>query len=413
MLKSKPVDYRLFFTVLVLMLFGMIMISSVSVYSSFKVTDAMVKSWLIAESYNYFYVIRNISHIIISLIFLWIVTKIPYRFFQKNINYIFIWILFLLVFVLIKWMSLKWATWWINIPWIPFTIQPTEFLKFWLILFLANFLQNYKPYLSDLYKWFLPFLWIIWLVVMLVWLQPDFWTLMVLLPVSFIMYFATWADVKKLLILVILGFMLIVSVYFAWTYDKKNPEDRNKLSYITDRIDNFLADNQTAIKNKTINYQTEQGLIAIWSWWFFGLWFGSSIQKFGYLPEVQWDFIFSVIVEELGFIWAFILVNTYLYIVWRWFYIASKVDDLFAKYSAIWISTWFFIQTFINIWVNLNIVPLTWITLPFVSYGGSSLISLCIAVWFLLSISRHMQDRHKYVRFEKVSNIWKQIRNMF
>jgi cell division protein FtsW len=198
-----------------------------------------------------------------------------------------------------------------------------------------------------------------------------------------------------------LWILLIFWVYLAWDYDKNTWKNLNKLGYITKRIDNFLASNEEAIRNKTINYQTKQWLIAIWSGGFTGLWFWNSIQKFGYLPEVQWDFIFSVIVEELGFIWAFILLNVYLFIAWRWFYIASRIDDLFAKYSAIWISSWILVQAFINIWVNLNIVPLTWITLPFVSYGGSSLLALAIATGFLLNISRFIEKKDKIKRWNK------------
>ena len=384
----------------------MIMISSVSVYSSFRVTDLMAKRWSIEEAYNYFYVIRNITHVLISFVILWLVAKTPYKIFQKYSKHIFWVVLFLLVFVLIKWVNLKWASGWISIPGVPFTIQPTEFLKFSLIIFLAAFFKQYKKVLSDFKQWFRLFLWIIGLVVLLVWLQPDFWTLMVVLPVSAIMYFVTWANIKYLAILWILGLFLSTSIYSAWKYDKNIEGDRNNLSYITDRIDNFLEDNKTAIKSKTINYQTEQGLIAIWSWGFFGLWFGESIQKFWYLPEVQGDFVFSVIVEELGFFGAFVLVSIYLYIGYRGFYIASRVDDLFAKYSAIGISSWILIQAFINIWVNLNIVPLTWITLPFISYGWSSLLSLAIAIWFLLSVSRHMEEKAKYGRISKGNNIF-------
>jgi len=400
-MKKRPIDYKLFFATLILVVFWMIMISSVSVYSSFKLTNWFLAKWLIEETYNYFYVIRNIAHVSIGLIILALLTKVPYKYFEKYIKIISGIILFMLLFVLFKWMALKWASWWINIPGLPFTIQPTEFLKFWLILFLASFFKDYKNYLSDFKKWFLPFLWIIWLIVLLVWLQPDFWTLMVILPVSIIMYFATWAKIKNLLIFGLLGLFLIMSVYSYWDYDKKTGKNLNKLWYITKRIDNFLEDNKTSISNKTINYQTKQGLIAIWSWWIGWLWFGSSIQKFGYLPEVQGDFIFSVIVEELGFIWALIFISIYVYIAYRWFYIASHIDDLFARYSAIWISSWILVQAFVNIWVNLNIVPLTWITLPFVSYWGSSLLSLTIAIWFLLNISRYIDEKPKYTRGSK------------
>lgn len=400
-MKKRSIDYKLFFAILVLIVFWMIMISSVSVYSSFKLTSSYVIKGFIDETYNYFYVIRNIIHVILAVFVLWLLSKVPYKIFEKYIKLIAWIILFMLIFVLLNWMTIKWATGWINIPWLPFTIQPTEFLKFALIIFLAYFFKINKNYLSNFKKWFLPFLWIIWLIVLLVWLQPDFWTLMVILPVSIIMYFVTGAEIKNLILFVILGFFLILSVYSYWDYDTKTWRNLNKWGYITKRIDNFLASNEESIRNKTINYQTKQGLIAIWSWWFWWLWFSNSIQKFGYLPEVQWDFIFSVIVEELWFIWALILLNLYLYIAWRWFYIANHVNDLFAKYSAIWISSWILIQAFINIWVNLNIVPLTWITLPFISYWGSSLLSLAIAIWFLLNVSRYIDTKPKYSRWSK------------
>lgn len=379
----------------------MIMISSVSVYSSFKLTNTYVSLWILDETYNYFYVIRNTAHVFISLVILWLLAKVPYKFFEKYVKVIWWVIVFMLIFVLVKWMTIKWATWWINIPGLPFTIQPTEFLKFWLIISLAYLFKINKNYLSDFKQGFLPFISIISLIVLLVWLQPDFWTLMVILPVSVIMYYVTWSQIKYLLLSWLLWLILIFWVYSYWDYDKKTGQNLNKLWYITKRIDNFLEPSKTAIENKTINYQTKQGLIAIWSWWFSWLWFANSIQKFGYLPEVQWDFIFSVIVEELWFIWAFILLNIYLFIAYRWFYIASHIDDLFAKYSAIWISSWILIQAFINIWVNLNIVPLTWITLPFISYGWSSLLSLAIAIWFLLNVSRYIDNKPKYTRGNK------------
>lgn len=368
------------------------MISSVSVYGSFKVTEIMMKKWLIDEAYNYFYVLRNIAHVIISMIVLWVIVKMNYQIFEKYSKHIFWFCLAMLIYVLISWMTLKWANGWINIPGIPFTIQPTEFLKLGLIVYLAAFLKKYKGKIHMFHDGFLPFIIIIWIVTILVWLQPDFGTIMVILPVSVIMFYFAWMNIKHLLISILLGFFLITTVYLSWKYDKENPETRVKTSYITDRIDNFLDDNKEAIKNKTINYQTEQALIAIWSWWFNGLWFWGSIQKFGYLPEVQWDFIFSVIVEELGFLWGILLISFYGYIVSRWIIIATHVSDLFWKFVAIWVSSRIWIQAFINIWVNLNIVPLTWITLPFISYWWSSLLWLMIALAILLNISR-FQDK--------------------
>ena len=398
---KQNVDYKLFFAVLLLIIFWMIMISSVSVYSSFRVTNLMAINGFIENWYNHFYVLRNISHVIFAMIILWITVKIHYSIFEKYSKHIYMFCLVLLIIVLVIWSSWNWARWWISLPFLPFAIQPTEFLKLALIINLAAFLKKYKYSLHTFENGFLPFMMILFSCVLLVWLQPDFWTILVIVPISLIMFFYAWANIKHLLIVFFLGIVLSVSVYSIWNYNKTTWKNLNTLWYITQRIDNFLADNEEAIKNKTINYQTEQALIAVWSWWFKWLGFWWSIQKYWYLPEVQWDFIFSVIIEELWFIWWLTLLSFYLYIWYRWFYIASKVADLFAKYVCIWISSWIMIQAFINIWVNLNILPLTWITLPFISYWGSSLLSLIIWLAILLNISRYTENKKSFLRIRK------------
>ncbi len=300
-MSKKNIDYKLFFTVLSIVIFWMIMISSVSVYSSFKVTNLLVSQWAIEEPYNYFYVIRNMIHIIVWLTIMAFVIKIDYKFFEKNAKYFFFFAIFLLFVVLIKWAVYKWASAWISIPWVPLNIQPTEFFKIAFIVFLAFIFKKYNSRLKDFKKWFLPFLWILGFITIIIWKQPDFWTLMVMLPVSTIVFFYAWANFKHLISLVLLGFLLVFTVYNIWEYDKKTGKNLNTFWYITQRLDNFLADNKESIKKKTINYQTEQWLIAVWSWWIKWRWFGKSIQKFWYLPEVQWDFIFAVVVEELWF----------------------------------------------------------------------------------------------------------------
>lgn len=398
---KKDIDYKLFFSVVILMIFWMIMVSSVSVYWSFRVTDIMARAWEIDEAYNYFYVIRNISHIVIAWFILAVLVKFKYSFFEKYAKYIFWANIFLLVLVLIIWTTFNWATWWLRIPWLPFTLQPAEFAKFSLIIMLAFFMKKYHTFLWDFKKWFIPYFWIVWIVLFLLALQPDFWMILIILPVAVMMYFYAGMNIKHLMVTILIGFSIIFTVYNLWKYDENVPEDRKTLSYITDRIDNFFSSTEDAIRNKTINYQTEQWLIAIWSWGFNGRWFWWSIQKFGYLPEVQWDFIFAVLVEELGFLWWLTLLLLYMYIWYRWLYIANRVKDKFWKYVAVWVSTRIVFQAFINIWVNLNIIPLTWVTLPFISYWWSSLLSLVIWLWVLLAISRDVEDKWNYSRVNK------------
>ena len=399
----KSVDYKLFFTALCLIIFWMIMISSVSVYGSFRVTSSMVNAWFISEAYNHFYVLRNIIHVVASCVIIGVLVKVRYIYFEKYARHIFSLAIILLIAVLIIWQNYKWATWWIAIPWIPFNIQPTEFLKFALIVYLASFFKQYKKYLHTFQEGFLPFALVLWVLVLLVWAQPDFWTILVIVPLSFMMFFIAGANVRYLLLLFTLWVILAFSVYLIGDYDKETGKNQNTFWYITQRIDNFLADNKEAISNKTINYQTEQAIIAIGSWWFAGLWLWNSIQKFWYLPEVQGDFIFSVIVEEIWFRGAIILLGLYLYIGYRGLLISRYSKDPFAQYAAFWVTCWIVLQAFINIWVNLNIVPLTWITLPFVSYGWSSLLSLSMWLALLLSISRET-DPDNYYKMRKRNN---------
>ena len=400
--KNLPVDYKLFFAVVILIVFWMVMISSVSIFSSYELTLESVYNWLVEEAYNYFYVKRNVLHVLTGFIVLALIVKIHFRFFEKISPYL-LWITTLLLwYAHFYWATYKWAKWWIDIPLLPFNIQPTELLKFSLIIFLAYFFKRNFKYLKTFNKGFFPFIVILWIFVWIVGLQPDFWTVMVIVPVSIIMFFLAWANIRYLIGLLLFWIIGAYSIYSAWVYNKELWEKRPKLAYITERIDYFLEDEKKLFDSKAINkdktYQIKQALITIWSWWATWLWFGKSIQKFGYLPEVQWDFIFSVIIEELWFVWALFLLNMYLYIAWRWFVIYSKVQDLFAKFTAAGISTWFIVQAFINIWVNLNIVPLTWITLPFISYWGSSLITLMLALWLLLNISRYINEKPKFER---------------
>lgn len=403
---NKQVDYKLFFAVFTLIIFWMIMISSVSVYSSFRITSLLQSSWTLEETNNHFYVLRNIIHVIIWLTALLFLVKVPYSFWEKNAKNILYGCLFLLAYVLFFWTTWNWATWWINVPWLPFALQPMEFTKFWIIVFLAYFFKKNQSKMNDFKEWFVPFFWIVLLIVFLLWMQPDFWWILMIVPVMFLMYFVAWWWVKYIWSLFLLWVFLIFSVYNIWKRDKSDPTTWNKLSYITDRFDNFLQDEKEQIAQKTINYQTEQWLIAIWSWWFAWLWFWNSVQKFWYLPEVQWDFIFSVIIEELWFIGWLVLLSFYAYIWYRWYLISYYSNDLFAKFASIWVTCWILLQAMINIWVNLNMLPLTWVTLPFISYWWSSLIALMFWLGILLNISRYTDE-------EKWWRLWKHRTNIF
>ena len=392
-MEKKHIDTTLVFLILWLVIFGMVMISSVSVYSSFKVTSGMVANGTLDAANNYFYLLRNMMHVSMGIFLLVIVSKIPYTLFEKYAKNIFGVALLLLVVVLFIGVRLNGAKGWLDIPWIPFGVQPVEIVKIGLILVLAYFMKKKRFLIWDFKEWFLPFFSIVTVVFFLLALQPDFWSILIIAPITIAMYYIGWGNIKYIgisFLICLLGASAVYGIGKLWG------EDGNVLSYISQRIDNFFRDGKEIVEKSDPDgkdYQIKQWLLAIGSGGFFGLGFGKSIQKFGYLPEVQWDFIFSVIVEELGFFGAFILFMTYLTIAYKGYTIARSVKDIFAQYAAFGITTLIIVQAFINIGVNLNIVPLTGVTLPFVSYGWSSLLSMMIAAGILLSISRHAEYR--------------------
>ena len=374
--------------VLGLVIFGMVMISSVSVYSSFKVTSKMVAAGTLWETQNYFYLLRNIFNVLMGVSIMVICSKIPYQFFEKFARHIYVACVIFLSLVFVIGTEYNGAKGWIDLPGLP-SLQPVEFMKIWLLIMLAYFLKKRRSTISDMSMGFIPYFFYVGIVFLLLIFQPDFGSILILAPVTIALYFVGGWNIRFITFAILIAVAGATLVYWI---GKVAPQ--TWVGYISQRIDNFFRDSHDIIETNNRDdkdYQMKQGLIAIGSGWFFGLGFGKSIQKFGYLPEVQWDFIFSVIVEELWFFGALLLVTTYLMITYRGFLIARSVKDLFARNLALAITIWILIQASINIGVNLNIVPLTGVTLPFVSYGGSSLFSLMIGVGILLSISRHME----------------------
>ena len=388
---EKTIDYKLLLVVFLLVIFGMVMISSVSVFSSYTFTGG--------ESNNYF-LEKNIIHIIISTVLLFIIVKLDYKLFKKLTPLIYwVWLLSLIA-VLVFWKELNWAKWWLDIKVLPFAIQPAEFMKVWIIMFLAYlFAQKWKQ-IADLKNGFLPFSIAVWAVLLLIGLQPDFWSILVIAPVSAMMFFVAGGNVRHLLSLWLWWILLLVWVYHAWKYDPEIWESKPAFWYIYDRFNSFLWKEENASKAWDVLYQQDQAVIAIWSWWFTWVWFWDSVQKFWYIPEVQWDFIFSVYVEELWFVWMLVLLSLYFYIAFRGLQIYRYSKDDFARYYSIWVSCRILMQAFINISVNVKLLPNTGITLPFISYWGSSLMSLMIAVWILLVISKNTEREPVHMKWK-------------
>lgn len=260
--------------------------------------------------------------------------------------------------------------------------------------------------MADLKMGVIPFVILVSIPILLLMLQPDFGSILILAPIILALYFVGNGNLKFLWIVSVGLFLIALTIYGIGKTQMESLRQAEltgtkvewsaiiKVWYIAQRIDNFFRPNKEIASTRSSEKRDDQlrnAFVAMGSGGFFGLWFGKSIQKFWYLPEVEGDFIFSVIVEELWFVGGFIVISFYLFIAYRGYTISRSVKDLFGKYLAFGITTWFVVQAFVNIGVNLNVVPLTGVTLPFISYGGTSVISLAIASGILLSISRHVE----------------------
>ena len=213
------------------------------------------------------------------------------------------------------------------------------------------------------------------LATILVALQPDLGSFLVLSAIAVVMFFIAGGNIFH----VVLGGGIAAIMGLPIILEKE---------YIRNRFRAFLRPDDPAIA-ETIGFQIKQALIAVGSGGVFGVGYGKSIQKFGYLPEVQADMIFSAMAEELGFLRLLIIIGMFGILIWRGYQIGQEAPDRFGFLVATGITTWIAVQTILNIGVNLSLFPLTGLTLPFISYGGSSLLSNLMAVGILLNISSH------------------------
>lgn len=260
----------------------------------------------------------------------------------------------------------------------PLSLQPSEPLKLAFILYLAAWLEsrtekkNSGKETPGLWQTFAPFLIILGAVALLLLLQPDMGTLIVLSAIAGIMYFIAKTPLWHT------GAMIGAGVVTLLLLIKLVP-------YRFARLQVFLDPSHDPLGQ---GYQIKQALIAIGSGGIIGKGLGLSIQKFGFLPEPISDSIFAVFAEEAGFIGASVLILLFLAFVIRGYMISSSIEHRFAKLVTCGIISWIAIQAFVNMGALTGMLPLTGIPLPFVSYGGSALVSELIAMGILLNASR-------------------------
>lgn len=361
--QDKKSDRVLLATVITLTFFGLIMIASASViYSQTRFED------------QYFFFKRQFFYgIIPGLMVLYFFSKFDYHRLKKiSVLFFLVSLIFLiLVFVPGIGTEIYGANRWVQLG--PLSFQPSEMFKLAMVLYLAAWLESKgHAKIRDFFEGLLPFLAIIGLAGFMIIKQPDMGTLGVIVLTSVAIYFASGARVSHIfgLALAMMG-MLVLLIKIA-------PYRLNRLSVFF----NPEADTQG------IGYQMNQAILAIGSGGFFGMGLGLSRKKFNYLPEPAGDSIFAIISEELGMLGAMFLIALFILLAIRGFKIARGSVDNFGKLVAVGITSWIIFQAFINIAAITGIIPLTGIPLPFISYGGTSIIFLLAGIGILLNISK-------------------------
>lgn len=363
-----------------LLIFWLLAVYSTSVYESFIMT---AKSVNFIEPTNYYYFYQQIKALIYIVIVILILWKFPIKALK---NHKFASIVMVLAFILQclvftkRWESYNWARWWLNIPHMP-SIQPSEFFKLAYIIFLASRLTRKKETMNSS-QFFLLFIVLSALLYAIFLFIPDFWTVLIIWATALIMVRYSWLSLKKT--------ATIFAIWlFAWVIAWLTLGLVNKrFSYIQNRFSYFFTSDKEKIeaeREKTW-WQTTQALIAIWWWWFFGNWYGNGLQKYSNLPEAYCDFIFAAFSEEIWFFWNMLLIALYIRMFRYVLRHLQKVNDPQLKLIWVWIISLIIVQTFVNIWVNIQIIPTTWITLPFVSAWWSSLMVNCIELLLLYKI---------------------------
>lgn len=264
------------------------------------------------------------------------------------------------------------ATRWLTIGGISF--QPSEFLKFTFIVYLASWLDVRKKEAGTVSYGMIPFAIMLALVSVFLVMQPDIGTLGIIALTALILYFLGGGKVYQISTLVVFGLIVLFFLVRLEPY----------------RMNRILVFLNPSIDPQGIGYQMNQAMIAIGSGGFWGLGFGKGLQKYHYLPEPMGDSIFAVYAEELGLIGAYILIGAFLFFAARGFFIAKRAPDQFGKLLATGITVSITLQAFINMAAISGFLPLTGIPLPFISYGGTSLAMTLMSVGVLLNISRYI-----------------------
>ena len=359
---KNTINKCIFITTIALSIIGTIMIYSSSyIWSDFKYGTP------------YKYVISQGIFLLVGIVLIKMFSKIDYNIYKKYAN-TFLGICFLLLIIVLipgigsvrngsrSWFGL-----------FGFGFQPSELSKIALIIFTSKYLSNNDKYKRNPIKFMLPILLVIISFFGLIMLEPDFGSGVVIVCSLIGIIFVSGTDVSIFIKLGIIGIVgIIVLIMVA--------------PYRLDRITSFLNPWSDPLGS---GFQMIQSLYAIGPGGLLGFGFLNSRQKHFYLPEPQTDFIFSIITEEFGFIGALVIIGLFIFLFYNLIKKAINQTDLFAKYLIFGFTFLLMFQTLLNLCVVVGLVPITGVTLPFISYGGSSLLVSMISIGIILNVSKN------------------------
>lgn len=360
--KESPADSWLIFSVVALLIIGVVTLSSASAIVSYQ-----------KFGHAYHYLFKQLFAIAIALLLFFIFYKIDYRFWRRYAIWALLASIVLLVLVFIPGLRAEYGTArsWIYI--FGQSFQPAELVKLTFLIYLATWLEAKKGQLHEAGSGIFPFLMSLIIIGALMMAQPDLGTLFIILFSSFVAFFVAGGRFSHILITILLGILALGLLVYA------------SASYRSAR---FLCYQNPSYSTQNECFQINQSLIAVGSGGWMGRGLGESRQKFLYLPEVWGDSIFPIIAEEIGFIFSSLLILLFALLFYRGLKIADRAPDVYGKALATGIIAWLSVQTFLNIGGMINLIPMTGVPLPFISAGGSSIMSVLMAAGILLNISK-------------------------
>ncbi len=354
-------DRQLVWISLSLMLIGLVMVTSASFPVSYRLTDQ-----------PFHFMFRHAIFLVLALIVSSAVIQIPLERWLKMSTLMLVVSFVLLAIVLVAGRSVNGASRWIPLG--VFNLQPAEVAKLSLFVYMSGYLLRKQDEVRQtFFGGFIKPIAVFALLAVLLLSQPDLGTVVVMLVTLFGMLFIAGAKLSQFIALMLTGIVAVIGLILAEPYRVR-------------RVTSFLDPWEDPFGS---GYQLTQSLMAFGRGEWFGQGLGNSIQKLEYLPEAHTDFVFAVIAEELGFVGVVAVLVLIFCLVLKALYIGKKAfshDRPFGGYLAFGIGIWFAFQTLVNVGAAAGMVPTKGLTLPLISYGGSSLIIMSVAVSILLRI---------------------------